>query len=85
MCSKNLQVCWAAPADPLFQHHSLRKSKMIMAVAWENNTLHFDQYSQLTIRLNIFQFSADIQLKRDLKFDKKKSISYSKARRDKSI
>ena len=56
-----------------------------MVVAWENNTLHFDQYSQLTIRLNFFQFSADIKFKRDLKFDKKKSISYSKARRDKSI
>ena len=39
------------------------------------NTLHFDQYSRLSIRLNIFWFSAKIS-KTNLKFEKKnRSIS----------
>ena len=34
------------------------------------NTLKFDQYSRLIIRLNIFRFSAEIS-KTNLKFEKK--------------
>ena len=35
------------------------------------NTFHFDQYSRLSVRLNIFRFSAKI-LTNNLKFEKKK-------------
>ena len=40
-----------------------------LLVAAKNNTFHFDQYSRLSIRLNIFRVSAKIS-KTNLKFEK---------------
>ena len=43
------------------------------------NTLYFDQYSHLAVRLNIFRFSAD-KSETNLKFEKKKFRLISRAR-----
>ena len=48
------------------------------------NTLHFDQYSQLAIRFNIFWFSAS-NLKTNLKFEKKNFPIVCRTCRDESI
>ena len=68
---------------PVWQWRLLFSVFLFIFYAYLGGTSHFDQYSRLTICLNIFRFSAN-NLKTNLKFEKKLSISMW-ARQDKTI